>query len=178
LNPFTEDRSKLKKTPTRRDAIAVFARGEAARRSVGENNKCECGESRPEALVRGSNPIVCYECFQSKRGLSTFEKHHPAASANNPATIPVRSNDHRAVLSPLQYDWPQETLRNKERSPLLAVAANLRGYNETSDYLKSTLLQANPEFLEALETFLQEQFGPNWWYGSPLEKFAPRCNRK
>jgi hypothetical protein len=169
---------KLRKPPTRRDSIAAFARSEAARRSVGENGKCECGESRPEALVRRTNPLACYECFQRRRGLTTFENHHPAGSANNPATIPIPSNDHRAELSPLQYDWPPETLRNSERSPLLAVAANLRGYNETTEHLKSALLQPSPEFLEALDTYLKKLFGPKWWYGTPLEKFAPRSIRK
>lgn len=168
----------MRKARPSRNTIAQFARNAAARRSIGENRKCECGESSPEALVRGSNPLVCYECFQNKRGLTTFENHHPAGRANNPATIPISANDHRADLSVSQYDWPKKTLRNSERSPLLAGAANVRGHNDTTDYLKKTLLESTPEMLETLDKFLEEKLGKKWWRGTPLEKFVPRRGRK
>jgi hypothetical protein len=160
---------RLKKTRPSRKTIAQFARSAAARRSIGENRQCDCGESRPEALVRGSNPLVCYECFQSKRGLTTFENHHPAGKANNPATIPVPANDHRADLSVFQYDWPQKTLRNPDKSPLLSFAANVRGHIETVDYLNRALLASLPEMFEAMDKFLEKKLGRNWWRGTPFE---------
>jgi hypothetical protein len=30
------------------------------------------------------------------------------------------------------------------------------------------------EFLEAVDEFLGERLGPNWWVGTKLERFAPK----
>ena len=83
-------------------------------------------------------------------------------------------NDHRAVLSPAQYEWPQETWDNPFASPILAGAACMRGYCETNDYLVASLLIPKVEMLEALEEFLKKQLGPEWWVGTELERFAPK----
>ncbi len=103
------------------DPIGRYQRKATAARRIGRNKQCACGESRPEALVRGSKPTTCAACVRKKRGLTTEDNHHPAGRANNPATIRVPVNDHRAELSPAQYDWPRETLENPDRSPLLTV---------------------------------------------------------
>lgn len=91
----------------------------------------------------------------------------------------VPTNDHRAELTPAQNDWPKKTLENRDRSPVLAVAASERGYVDTVCYLNEKLLYRNPEMLEELDAFLKEKLGPRWWVGTPLEKYAPtdRSNR-
>ena len=44
------------------DPIAAYQRDVTAQRCVGENARCACGETRPEALIRSSNPIICAAC--------------------------------------------------------------------------------------------------------------------
>lgn len=151
-----------------RDPIAAHQREAMARRRIGENAQCGCGESRPEALVSGSNPTICAACDRKKRGKATVDRHHVAGKANSPITIPIPINDHRARLSADQHDWPGRTLENPNRSPLLAIAASLRGYSDTTIYLLETLL--HPDMLEALDAFLIEKHGPEWWIG--VEKYA------
>jgi hypothetical protein len=109
-----------------------------------------------------------------KQGKSIFDNHHPAGEANNPATIPIPVNDHRAELNVAQYDWPKQTLENPDGSPLLARAACIRGYMDTNEYLINKLVQEDPQFLETLDAFLNKRLGPKWWIGTELEKFAPR----
>jgi hypothetical protein len=81
----------------------------------------------------------------------------------------VPANDHRADLSVSQYDWPQKTLRNPNKSPLLSFAASVRGHIETVDYLNRALLASLPEMFEALDKHLEEKLGSNWWRGTPFE---------
>lgn len=157
-----------------RDPIAAFQRQSVAARRVGEGKKCKCGEDRPLALVSGSDPTICASCDRKKSGQSIFDNHHPAGSANHPATIPVWVNDHRASLSDNQYDWPEETWTNPSGSPILASAASIRGFCETSDYLVCELLLRNASLLERLENFLRKLLGPNWWRGTEIEEFAPK----
>ncbi len=155
------------------DPIGRYQRKATAARRIGRNKQCACGESRPEALVRGSKPTTCAACVRKRRGLTTEDNHHPAGRANNPATILVPVNDHRAELSVAQYDWPKETRENPGCSPLLAAAARMRGYENTTDYLREKLMLGNPEMLEILDAFLVEKLGPEWWVGTELERFAP-----
>jgi hypothetical protein len=109
-----------------------------------------------------------------KLGRSTLDNHHPAGEANDPTTTPIPVNDHRADLSPLQYEWPQETWKNPRGSPILAGAACMRGYCETDSYLVSSLLIPKAEMLEALDAFLAKHLGPEWWVGTEMEPFAPK----
>lgn len=155
-----------------RDPIAAHQRGTVARRRVGEKAQCACGESRPEALVSESNPANCAACDRKKRGKATLDQHHVAGKSNSPATIPIPVNDHRARLSTDQRDWPRQTLENPNGSPLLAAAASLRGYSDTSAYLVETFVLNNPEMLEALDVFLIEKLGPEWWGGTSMERYA------
>src|SRR6266404_7820693 len=99
------------------DPIARYHRKAKALRRIGLENQCKCGENRPEALISSSKPIICAACQRVKRGRTVFDEHHPSGKSNNPATIRVHVNDHRAVLSPAQYDWPRETLENPLGSP-------------------------------------------------------------
>lgn len=106
--------------------------------------------------------------------MTTMDNHHPAGEANDPTTIPVPVNDHRAELNTAQADWPKETLENRDDSPLLAHAGCVRGYADTEAYLIDRTLLPRVPMLEALEKFLVERLGPKWWIGTELEKFAPK----
>lgn len=137
--------------------------------------KCtQCGETRPGALIRGSNPTVCKSCYREQKGRAIFDLHHPGGEANSRVKIPIWINDHTAELSGLQYDWPKDTLENRDASPLLAAAGRTRGYIDTNGYLMNEMLQQNVELLEALDACLTKRLGPKWWIGTPLERFAPK----
>lgn len=161
-----------------RDPIASFERETRAARRVGQGRKCKCGEDRPLALIPGSDPVICAECGRVKDGKTPFDQHHVAGEANDPTTTPIPANDHRAVLSPEQYEWPDETWKNPSGSPLLAGAACMRGYGETDSYLVAALLIPKAEMLEALDKYLLKRLGPNWWIGTEMEKFAPKRKNK
>jgi hypothetical protein len=162
------------KNKNKRDPIAAFQRESTSARRIGQGKKCKCGQDRPQALVSGSDPVACFSCAREASGQSPFDRHHPAGKANHPATIPVWVNDHRAILSDAQYDWPEETWRNPSGSPLLAGAASIRGYFETSEYLMDELLPRNATMLEKLDRVLTKLLGPNWWRGTEIEEFAPK----
>ena len=164
-----------KKKPSR-DPIATFERESKAARRVGQGSQCYiCEEARPLALISAT---ICAACQRWLRGYSLHDEHHPAGHANDPIRIPIPVNDHRAILSPKQYEWPQETWENPEGSPVLAEAASIRGYYETTEYFADGLLLPDVEFLEALDPFLKERLGPRWWVGTPLERFAPKRKSK
>ena len=167
----------MKKKPSR-DPIASFEREARAARRVGVGGHCQCGEDRPLALIRGSNPLICANCQRILLGMSAFDNHHSAGIANDPTTVPIPVNDHRAKLSPEQYEWPLETFLNSSGSPIRAAAAAVRGYCETVNYLIAALLIPRAALLEALDIFLQERLGPRWWVGTELERFAPKPKRK
>jgi len=161
-----------------RDPIASFEREVRAERRVGRDSKCRCTEAGPLALVPGSHPTICAACKRVNDGKSPFDKHHPAGEANDPTTTPIPVNDHRARLSPKQYEWPDETWKNPAGSPLLAGAACMRGYCETGSYLVASLILPKAEMLEALDAFLLKKLGPNWWKGTEMERFAPKRRTK
>ena len=167
----------MRKRPPQRDPAAAHGRKVRAARRIGRNKRCSCGESRPEALVRASEPTICNACEGKRRGRTTFDDHHVAGKANSPVTIQVPVNDHRARLSIAQYDWPKRTLENPDGSPLLAAAACIRGFVDTIFYLIDKLLLWIPEMLEVLDRFLAEKLGPKWWCGTPLEQFAPKRHK-
>jgi hypothetical protein len=156
------------------DPIDTFQRQSKSARRIGQGKKCKCGENRPLALVSGSNPSTCASCDRVNLGQWLFDDHHPAGRANHPATVPIWVNDHRAILSDAQYDWPDETWKNPNGSPILVGAASIRGYCETSDYLVGELLIRNARMLELLDHLLVKRLGPNWWRGTELEEFAPK----
>lgn len=161
----------------KRDPIAAYKREVTAARRLGVGAQCECGEARPEALIEGSNPIVCARCQRKKDGMTTDDEHHPAGAANNSMTIPVPVNDHRAELSVAQADWPKQTLENPDDSPLVVIAGCIRGYIDTTAYLGKNLLP-HAEMFEALNAFLTQKYGPKWWVGTELEHFQRRKQPK
>lgn len=133
-----------------RDPVSAHQRKAVAARRVGEGAKCSCGEARPEALIAGSNPIICTECQRKLRGQSITDNHHVAGETNSSVTIPVPANDHSAILNVAQYDWPQETLKNESENQYLKMAASIRGYIDTQRYFLGKLLEPIPEVLEKL----------------------------
>ena len=157
------------------DPIRMFQRRNTAARSKGVNAKCQkCGEPRPEALIAGSKPMICAECQRKERGQSLTDNHHPFGKNNNPVTIPVPANDHRAELSVGQYEWPKNTRENPHGSPFLAAAGCIRGFIDTALYFIEKGLQWIAVLLEKADAFLVERLGPKWWVDTPLEQFQSK----
>jgi hypothetical protein len=159
--------------PTR-DPSGSHRRKVVAARRVGVHARCSCGERRPDALISGSTPPVCAACKRTASGRTTMDEHHFAGKANNPATIPIPVNDHRARLSVAQAEWPKSTLTNPEGSPLLAAAACVRGFIDTVLYLIERGLLWIANLLEKLDDFQVKKLGPQWWANTGIEQFAPK----
>jgi hypothetical protein len=162
-----------KKLPVR-DPIAGHRRKVLAARRVGPNARCACGETRPEALIREKQRVICHECKRKERGMKTTDDHDFAGRANSRVTIPVPVNDHRAELSVSQYDWPKQTWENPDGSPLLAAAGCIRGFIDTVLYLMEKGMTWIAEMLEKLDHLLAEKLGPQWWVKTDIEQFAPQ----
>lgn len=103
-----------------------------------------------------------------------IDRHHVDGRANSPITVPVTVNDHRAELTVAQRDWPQETLENPNRSPLLAAAASIRGLVDYVTYLIRHTILWIPEMLEALDRLLRDLVGPLWWTTTEVARYAPK----
>jgi hypothetical protein len=154
----------MSKKPFNSDPEAEYRRKERAKRRVGNNAKCtQCPESRPEALIPKSNPRICAGCQRKNQGKAVTDNHHVAGQNNHAATVPVPVNDHRARLSLEQHKWPTRTLRNPDGSPLLAIAACIRGFIDFVEYCIEQFLVWAVAFLEKLDKQLVEKFGPRWW---------------
>jgi hypothetical protein len=153
----------------RLDPSGAHRRKVVAARRVGVGARCACGEDRPEALIAGSTPAICAACERVATGRTTIDQHHFAGRANNPATIPVPVNDHRAILSFAQAEWPKSTLTNTEGSPLLAGAACLRGCVDTIVYLIEKGLLWLADMLEKLDEVQVKKLGPKWWVDTQVE---------
>ena len=165
----------MKNTPSHPDPIKAYRRKASATRRVGKNTRCLCGEARTEALIGSSG--ICAACKRKKNGHALSDRHHVAGSANSPVTVSIPVNDHRAILSTAQYDWPKETLENPQGDPLRAAAACIRGFIDTVCYLCESLLEWIAEMVERLSEYLIERNGPEWWIGTPLEQFARKGQR-
>lgn len=160
----------MRKLP-KRDELAQQHRASMADRWLGKQRECTgCPESRTPALERKTNPRLCTECRKTAEGKNIMEQHHIAGRANSEITISIRANDHRARLSEDQRDWPPETLRNPDGSPLLAAAACIRGFTDTLLYLAEQFLLWVAELLERLHAHLVEKHGPKWWANTEIEK--------
>jgi hypothetical protein len=125
--------------------------------------KCaNCGENDPATLTGRAPDIICYECQAKASNRSPIERHHPAGQNNDPFTVPIPGNDHR-ILSDLQKDWPQDTLRNPTGSPLRKAAATMRGFLDLLMLLIERIFGWIPDFLESLDAKLIGHFGAIWW---------------
>jgi hypothetical protein len=116
----------------------------------------------------------CEECDRRKNDHTIFDNHHVAGKANHALTIPIRANDHNAILSEAQRAWPRDTRENHDSSPLLAGAGCIRGFIDTAKYLMEHLLLWIAEFLEKLDALLRLQLGPKWWNRQEFDEFTNR----
>jgi hypothetical protein len=157
---------------SKRDPSAALIRDAVAQRRIGDK-KCVCGETRPQVFA-SRNSKLCAKCERKKRGHKTTDDHHVAGKANDPITIPVDVNDHRARLSADQMDWPKETRENPDGSPLLAAAGAIRGFIDTVVYLLGKLLLRHAEILEKIDAYLVRTLGRKWWLKTELKQFAPK----
>lgn len=155
------------------DPIKTDARRAKAQRRVGHGAACvRCGESDPLALVAGTNPKLCQECYNTMLGKKRTESHHIAGKPNSRVTVELPANDHRAKLSEAQYEWPPQTLRNADGSPLLAAAAALRGIADFIEELIVAFIRQCAELAEKADAWLREQHGL-WWKNGPLDGWQP-----
>jgi hypothetical protein len=72
-------------------------------------------------------------------------------------------NDHRAADAYKHIDWPIETLRNPDGSPLLRAAACVRGWLDLLRVVIDRTVGWVPAFLEHLNTWLNAKLGASWW---------------
>jgi hypothetical protein len=169
-----KEKEKIRKDPTRRipkaDPERAYVRKAVAKRRIG-NRRCQCGESRPEALI--SDSAWCAECQRKHQGKTTDDGHHYAGEANDPITFPVPANDHRADMTAAQLDWPKQTRENPDGSPVLAGAGRIRGFIDKVVYLIRKGLLWVAELLEKLDEKLVEHLGPKWWLQIGLPSMAP-----
>jgi hypothetical protein len=162
-----------------RDPIHAQQRKAIATRRLGENAKCtKCGEARPEALNTNTNPLVCENCHRRKKKTKSVDAHHIAGRANSPITTTILANDHRAVLSVAQQDWPKRTLRNPDGCPLLKGAAHIRGFVDTVAYYMEAFLLWVAELLEAVSADLEKKRGRRWWIKTELKRFGVQENSR
>src|SRR5262245_22530516 len=101
------------------DPLRAARRESRRTRRFAPDARCaRCGEQDSRALIPGPAPTLCTECHAARNGRSPIEWHHPAGRNNLEVTIAMPGNDHH-ILSDYQHDWPLDTLRNPDRSPLL-----------------------------------------------------------
>jgi hypothetical protein len=143
-------------------------RWEARLRQLGTRTpRCtECPESDPFALTLTSDGLRCYECLALEAGRSWTERQHPAGRRNHLATVLIPGNDHR-VVDDHKHDWPRNTLRNPNGSPLLRAAACLRGWLDTLQLVVDRTVGWIPPFLEQLDHWRTDQLGRGWWQQMP-----------
>jgi hypothetical protein len=146
------------------DQVASWLRTTRAQRRAGVDAVCaSCGdERRAYALIHGRVPPCCFACDRIAHGRVPFEDDHSFGLRNSELTIRVPVNDHRAVLSVAQYQWPPETLQNPDGDPFLASAARFRGLYNNFEYMLADCLK-EAERLEQLSARMRRKYGAQWW---------------
>lgn len=147
-------------------AIAREERRDRRARQLGSPEPCcvTCGEGDPLALSGTAPDIRCSECQAMAEGRSVREGHHVAGRHNDPDDIvPVLGNAHRLLSDAQAHEWPSETLRNPDGSPLLKAAAAIRGWLEILRLVMERTVGWVPAFLEALDAHLRVTLGERWW---------------
>ena len=162
----------MAKKRTQGSAVRARQRQAVAARRVGIGSKCACGETRPLALIRDGDSVICAECQRKQHGKTPDDDHHVGGRNNHPATVEVPANDHRAILSAKQYDWPKEVRENPDGSPFLAAAACIRGAADTIVYVVESVVLWIAHMLEMAHDYLTERLGPQWWVNTPIEPFS------
>jgi hypothetical protein len=146
------------------DHLNKSRRKEDAYRRLGTRHpQCQhCTETNALALSGIHPDCQCYEHVRLTSGRSPVEYHHLAGRHNDPFTLPIPGNDHR-VLSDLQQEWPVGTLRNPDASPLLKIAASIRGWLDILRLIIERTIGWIPTSLEQLDTILRLKLGETWW---------------
>jgi hypothetical protein len=162
---------------TPRDPEAACIRKATSARRAGVGARCACGETRPGALIKNSNPKTCHECRRKTEHKSTSDGHHAFGEANSPATVDVPTNDHCAELNDAQYDWPKQVRENPDGSPLIAAAGCVLGFIDMVVYLIKKGLRWVADMLVAADEYFKTELGAKWWVGTPLEHLAPGHSR-
>lgn len=128
--------------------------------------KCKvegCIETNPFALIGAYPELYCAMHAADFAGKRWFEDHHWQGQRNDPDDKgPTPINDHK-VLSSYQDEWPPDTLRNPDASPLLRAAAATRGWLDTLRLILDRTVGWVPRFLESLDAWLRSKLGDRWW---------------
>jgi len=123
-----------------------------------------CTETDPFALTGVDPHVLCAEHRADAEGKSWTQGHHVSARANDPQDVrAIPANDHAVVTLKHQSEWPRETLRNPDGSPLLQAAASLRGWLDMLRLVLERSVGWVPDLLERLDSWLRERIGPRWW---------------
>ncbi len=140
------------------------ARREADYRRLGTRTpKCaQCSEADPAALTGTHPDILCHEHRLASQGKPTTELDHMPGQHHGDFRVEVAANDH-GVLSDLQCDWPERTLRNPDESPLRRIAAVLRKWLDVLRLLIERTVGRIPASLEWLDDLLRAALGERWW---------------
>lgn len=143
--------------------LQAILRRETQRQRLGDHASCaKCGATNQICLTKKGETVVCYECHKADAGKATVERHHVAGRHNLPDTVPIPANDHR-VLSDMQYEWPTETLRNPDESPLLKASATIRGWLDILLLIIHRSMGWIPDFLEEVDAWLREYVNQRYW---------------
>lgn len=123
-----------------------------------------CAERDPFALTGLSPNLVCGECQAKDAGRSPVEGHHVKGRHNDADdVIDVPVNDHRSLSEAQQHQWPVDTLRNPQGSPVLRAAAALRGWLDVLRLILERTVGWIPAFLERLDATLVVALGERYW---------------
>lgn len=121
-----------------------------------------CDETNPFALTGHHPDIICYEHKLLGMSRTPYEAHHVAGQHNSDLVADIPGNDHR-ILSEYQASWPEDTLRNPDKSPLLIAAAAIRGWLDVLRIILERCIVWIPGLLEWLNDVLVERHGRDWW---------------
>ena len=131
---------------------------------LGAGAKCQkCGEADVRCLRQIMDEIWCDECRLALQGKPRYEWHHSAGKHNDRYAFPMRANEH-AIMSDFQADWPEETLRNPNKDPLLWLAAwrranhDFHSHQAEMDDIVATLLEDIAEFWRQIRPDWPEEF--------------------
>ncbi len=130
-----------------RDPIGAWLRDTRAQRRVGREAACACGEARPFALISGRSPPICFRCERLAHGRAPYELNHVFGKRNSALTIRYPINDHRAIFSVKQLDWPPGALDNPNGSPLRASIARFDGLYDNVEHMLAEHIAFSAEAL-------------------------------
>ena len=133
------------------EPLGPILRREIRRKRFGPLAQCtSCGERDPLLLQQTSVGIECSRCEAVRMSGKPTEAHHPAGRANSSLAVILDANLH-ALFTDAQYDWPLETLVNRDRRPARRLAALIRALIDFARIALPLLLDDLEELVEWLE---------------------------